>query len=98
MGKRLFFIGSWVLIIAWSVHAFDGARGDRLSFGPSGALARNYAVAKRVTKKYRVLDPGNWGGQGVRLDVTRGEVTLEFDCAHGSIEKILLDKRGSFKV
>ena len=40
---------------------------------------------------------GMWGGAHVRLEVSDGgEGKIEFDCAHGSIEKIALDRAGNF--
>ena len=42
---------------------------------------------------------GRWGGQGVQMEVTPAGAQLEWDCAHGSIEKPLaLDENGHFDV
>jgi hypothetical protein len=42
---------------------------------------------------------GRWGGEGVRMEVTPAAARLEWDCAHGSIEKPLaLDEKGHFSV
>jgi hypothetical protein len=42
---------------------------------------------------------GAWGGEHVRLEVTRHGARLEFDCAHGSTDKpIALDGEGRFDV
>ena len=42
---------------------------------------------------------GRWGGQGIQMDVTPAGARLEWDCAHGSIEKPLaLDAKGNFAV
>ncbi|HEX4441645.1 MAG TPA: hypothetical protein VH854_16340 [Thermoanaerobaculia bacterium] len=46
----------------------------------------------------RRLDPGNWGGVHVGLEVTASGARLEFDCAHGTIDgPIVLDADGSFE-
>ena len=42
---------------------------------------------------------GQWGAQGVSMEVTGSGATLEFDCANGSIsEAIVLDGSGKFAV
>jgi hypothetical protein len=44
-----------------------------------------------------VLPNGVWGGQHLRMDVKDNGVTLEFDCAHGTITKaVTLDQNGNF--
>src|SRR6266850_6950892 len=41
--------------------------------------------------------PGAWGGAGIRLEVTAAGATIEYDCAHGSIdEPIVADGAGRF--
>jgi len=43
--------------------------------------------------------PGAWGGAGIRLDVTAVGATIEYDCAHGTIDQpIILDRSGGFSV
>lgn len=45
----------------------------------------------------RVVTPGGWGGAHIRLAVTEGGATVEYDCAHGSIdERLTLDSEGRF--
>ena len=40
---------------------------------------------------------GTWGGRHVSLEVTEAGATVEYDCAHGSInEPLLLDRQGTF--
>ena len=40
---------------------------------------------------------GTWGGRHVSLEVTETGATVEYDCAHGSInEPLLLDRQGTF--
>jgi hypothetical protein len=48
-------------------------------------------------KKSDRVASGTWGGTGIGLEVTDSGGTLEFDCAHGSIdEPLLLDAGGRF--
>jgi hypothetical protein len=43
------------------------------------------------------VEPGRWGGARVRLEVgERGDASVEFDCAHGTIEKLAPDSGGDF--
>jgi hypothetical protein len=43
------------------------------------------------------LPSGTWGGEGIRLDVTRSGGSLELDCAGGTVfERILLEE-GEFE-
>jgi hypothetical protein len=40
---------------------------------------------------------GQWGGQGIAMDVSDDGATVEFDCAHGTItEKLAADTGGKF--
>ncbi|HEV2803260.1 MAG TPA: hypothetical protein VGW12_22555 [Pyrinomonadaceae bacterium] len=45
----------------------------------------------------RVLTSGVWGGAHIRLDVEEKGATVQYDCAHGSIdERLALDSEGRF--
>jgi hypothetical protein len=47
----------------------------------------------------RRLPPGAWGGRGVGLTIGAKDATVEYDCAHGTIDPpIRLDRRGRFDV
>lgn len=40
---------------------------------------------------------GAWGGDHVRVDIAPGDATVEYDCAHGTIDQPLVpDRTGSF--
>jgi hypothetical protein len=42
---------------------------------------------------------GSWGGVGIRLDVTGTGATVEYDCAHGTLDQPLVaDRDGRFSV
>src|SRR5262245_65049371 len=42
---------------------------------------------------------GLWGGEHISLEVTERGASVEYDCAHGTIdEKIVIDRRGRFNV
>jgi hypothetical protein len=45
------------------------------------------------------LEPGTWGGQNIRLDITAEGGSLDFSCARGELsEPIKLDRQGHFDV
>ena len=47
----------------------------------------------------RALPTGTWGGQHISLEVTARGVSIEYDCAHATIDKrIVLDRNGRFDV
>ena len=56
----------------------------------------------RKTVRRRVADPlmpGVWGGEHIRFEVTEGGASVEYDCAHGTVEgKIVVDAQGRFSV
>jgi hypothetical protein len=40
---------------------------------------------------------GSWGGVSIRLDVTAAGATVEYDCAHGTIDQpLVVDRDGRF--
>lgn len=45
------------------------------------------------------LPVGLWGGEHIGMEVTELRTTVEYDCAHGTIDqRITLDRRGRFDV
>ena len=45
------------------------------------------------------LPAGLWGGQHISMEVTERRTTIEYDCAHATIDqRIVLDRRGRFDV
>ncbi|MBD0372848.1 MAG: hypothetical protein ICV60_18535 [Pyrinomonadaceae bacterium] len=47
----------------------------------------------------RLVRKGLWGGEHIGLQVENKGVRLEYDCAHGTIDKTLrLDRKGRFSV
>ena len=49
------------------------------------------------SRKPQRLAAGTWGGQHLRMEVTDGSATLEYDCANGTIAgPLTIDRRGRF--
>ena len=47
----------------------------------------------------RPLPTGTWGGKHISIEVTARKVSIEYDCAHATIDKrIALDRNGRFDV
>jgi len=45
------------------------------------------------------LPVGLWGGEHISMEVTDQRTTIEYDCAHGTInQRISLDRKGRFNV
>ena|SRR5437870_7684477 len=54
-------------------------------------------ISGEVRKKG--LPVGLWGGEHISMEVTERGATIEYDCAHATIEqRIALDRRGRFDV
>lgn len=50
-----------------------------------------------ANKKMEDVKTGSWGGDHIRLDVTENGATIDYDCAHGTIDrKIVPDAAGQF--
>ncbi len=45
------------------------------------------------------LPTGTWGGDHIRITIEAGSATIEYDCAHGTIEgPLTLDRNSKFKL
>ena len=58
------------------------------------AMLRSHAAANGAD-----VQPGTWAGEHIVMDVTSAGATVEFDCAHGTVDAPLaLDSGGRFDV
>ena len=72
------------LVFLQTASCQTGGPGTMLT-GPPGAQAR--------------VSNGTWGGDHAGMEVTDDGATLDYDCAHGTIdEPLLLDGQGDFNV
>jgi hypothetical protein len=56
-------------------------------------------LSSGMTHKTRHLLPGDWGGDHIRLEVTGQSASIEYDCAHGTIDgPLVVDSKGKFKL
>jgi hypothetical protein len=73
------------------------AGGDATNAAANESAAASEGAAGGAGERGRVAR-GTWGGKGVRLDVHEGGARVEFDCAHGTLEKLSADAGGNFDV
>ena len=86
-----------------SVMVLAGAlvfSGSAKSPASRGHVSDWKAVAlMREKPRTRPLPTGTWGGQHILLEATARRVSIEYDCAHATIDKrIVLDRNGRFEV
>jgi hypothetical protein len=62
----------------------------------TAGMLRSVTAGEQKSKR---LPIGTWGGQGIRLETSDSGATVEYDCAHGSIDQpISIDEAGRFDV
>jgi hypothetical protein len=67
--------------------------------GEQKVVPVDVSANRKASENVQPLASGTWGGAHIRLDVGERGATLEYDCAHGTIdEKILPDAEGGFDV
>ena len=67
------------------------------SLAAQGEAGQRKRKRLSANKRTQTLQIGVWGGQHVRMEVTRDGAQLDFDCAHASINQPLkLDRSGRF--
>ena len=85
-----------VIVLAGAI-VFNGNAKSRANFRyPPHAVSDS-----RMSEKPRIrkVPAGVWGGQHIRLEVTAREASIEYDCAHATIDQsITLDRNGRFNV
>jgi len=83
-------------LLLFSVMQNGSCKSDKPG-APAPSATGSPATPKTTASKR--LNAGTWGGNHLRLNVSETEVTLEFDCAHGTISQPLtLDETGRFAV
>jgi hypothetical protein len=65
-----------------------------------GESCRKDSLTNVTTGESKIVPTGTWGGDGIRMDVTKRGAKIEFDCAYGAIDEPLMtgsDGRFRFK-
>jgi hypothetical protein len=64
-----------------------------------GGSCQNSTMRNRSTAKIETVSTGVWGGQHIRMQVTERGASIEYDCAHGTIEeRLVIDSSDRFEV
>jgi hypothetical protein len=79
--------------MSWSATTNKGRKSVQMVVMLLGvSVSARYAQASN-----RPVPEGVWGGEHLRLEVSAKGAALEYDCAHGTIERpLVLDARGRF--
>ena len=76
---------------------FCGSSKSHASLPHTSDSSADAAVSEKP--RTRRLPTGTWGGQHISIEVTARTVSIEYDCAHATIDKsIILDRQGRFNV
>jgi hypothetical protein len=56
------------------------------------------SVTSSRPRKMQKLQSGMWGGEHIRLEINKNSASIEYDCAHGTINgPFTLNRNGEFK-
>jgi hypothetical protein len=85
------YINSLLLFLALLAvgNAPGGCRGNK----SAGAAAPGATPGERTA----MIQSGTWGGKGIVVEVTDTGATVEYDCAHGTIERLEVGRDGGFE-
>jgi hypothetical protein len=62
-------------------------------------LGAAYSVMGGKPRKMQNIPAGTWGGPSIRIEISGGAATIEYDCANGTIKGPLkLDRNGKFSL
>lgn len=73
--------------------------GQSISRARLPQLSNDKVDAMSEKPRTKKLPIGTWGGQHISIEVAARRTTIEYDCAHATIDQpIVLDRRGRFNV
>ena len=101
-------VGALLLLVALPAAGHDIRAGAAAAFGHARAGEMSEGWGARMSDGHKSqggrkqgtapLPPGLWGGEHIRLEVSEGGATVEYDCAHGTLDaRIVVDRRGHFR-
>lgn len=86
-----------VLVSVLALGLAVAGLGQAVACSTRGAAGEVSDLKNSGAAKGERLAPGAWGGDHIRMEVSEAGAALEFDCAHGAIDKpIALDSEGRF--
>lgn len=86
-------------VLGLAAQAGSSSCGGVATVNANAGANVNAGESKKVEQQGggKSAEAGAWGGRGARLEVgERGEARVEFDCAHGTVERLALDAEGNF--
>lgn len=87
-----------ILSILIAIILFPGDGSATLQLDRTGLIMSNTDI-NRGTPSSDEQPTGSWGGSHIGLELTEAGGRVEFDCAHGTIDKkLVLDAVGKFNV
>ena len=79
-------------------RSFGRARAGEMSESQRARMSSGHKSQGDRKRATAPLPAGLWGGEHIRLEVSEGGATVEYDCAHGTVDaKIVVDRRGHFR-
>ena len=76
---------------------FSGYSKSHASLGQVSNTSTEASMSEKP--RARRLPTGTWGGQHISMEVTARQTSIEYDCAHATIDlPITLDRHGRFNV
>ena len=76
---------------------FSGYSKSHASLGQVSNTSAEASMSEKP--RARKLPTGMWGGQHISMEVNAHQTTIEYDCAHATIDQsIILDRHGRFSV
>jgi hypothetical protein len=80
-----------------SLAAWHNDHAKKIRTERERGMVRGLSIFGEVRTKGLLV--GLWGGEHISMQVTEQSTTVEYDCAHGTIDqRITLDRRGRFNV
>jgi hypothetical protein len=68
------------------------------AFGALTLIAGGLALAGAPKGDSKRVPAGTWGGAGIGMYVTEAGASLDYDCAHGTVDELMtLDTEGRFE-
>jgi hypothetical protein len=59
----------------------------------------SFIALEAQPRRLQRMPPGTWGGEHIKIEVAPGSATIEYDCAHGTLDGPLqVDRHGRFNL
>ncbi|HYG08581.1 MAG TPA: hypothetical protein VD835_01275 [Pyrinomonadaceae bacterium] len=94
--KLILCVSAITVLLAFPAGGSSGGVALRRTAQREGEMRKPQSKGAARTKRVK---PGMWGGEHISLQVGERNASIEFDCAHATIARVIvLDGRGRFSV